>query len=273
MLHTHLHILKSDKIEDSIKNVPCICSIYEDVKPYRKIKTVQYKLDTIPDDDNTVDVPIGPYEFKLNFINHPNVYYFNESRADPKYYLNKLPNFYLLNNDYTISIFGDTRISGKKFIRPLTSFKSFPGQVVDFSSQYEINIFKKTYNIFDGDLIMVSPPKTILQEWRFFIVNSLIVDYCKYEWPHETKVAILNPELQVQAEKDVFKLAQSIIKNGLFDGHTYLTLDIALTGDYEFKIVEVNPGVSSGIYSASKEKIFLALVENIMNVKDIFDLI
>lgn len=168
--------------------------------------------------------------------------------------------------DFLFKIFGDTL-----FIRPDSGNKQFTGNLLNKDNfDYVLDIIN-IYNI-DNDLMcLISPAKNILKEWRFVIVNGEVISGSLYrDWTNggeltenDTKdIVLLKSKSKyelVDENSDVFKYCQKVSK--LYDADKAYTIDITLTDNNEYKVIEIGSFSCAGLYSNDLEKIIKSVNE------------
>jgi len=153
----------------------------------------------------------------------------------------------LLNKDFSIHRFGDlekpwTELPKEIFVRPISAWKPFAG----FSCprefvKSETNALYQLEHVLPHEMVVVFPKQDIMNEYRYWIVDSKISTSSSYGWEedHDFKIP--------PAETDDF------VKNVIpyFDniGVTDFVLDVAET-DCSFKLLEINALSTSGWYGA-----------------------
>lgn len=141
------------------------------------------------------------------------------------------------------------------FIRPSLDLKHFAGQVIrsDECAKWlteAIDCGSSSTQQMDKDLkIVVSPPRKIQAEWRWFVVGGKVIDGSMYRANgqliknHETHSAVIE-EAQTFADKWL--------------PNPNVVMDLALVDD-EVKVIEFNCINCSGFYNHDISKIFEAL--------------
>lgn len=143
------------------------------------------------------------------------------------------------------------------FTRPSEDLKQYSGQVIEagelwpwLKSMNEAVGGGSYYMSRDADIV-ISSPKEISAEWRWFIVDGKIVDGSMYRAHgqlrkiHETDKAVIN-EAQELADKWL--------------PHQCVVMDTALVGN-DIRVIEFNCINASGFYDNDVDKIFKALWE------------
>lgn len=177
---------------------------------------------------------------------------------------------YLLNNDYVMLPYGELlrkkeflfNVVGENdclFVRPDSGFKTFTGTVIRRDS-YEADV--KQLGFYDVDcsnIVIVSKPKNIYEEYRMICVDKQIVTGCMYK---------LNKKEHYSKEvpQEVFDYASKVADTWQPDN--CFTIDVCRTDD-GYKLVEVNSFSSSGFYQCDIEQIVVNA--NKMALKEVKD--
>lgn len=114
------------------------------------------------------------------------------------------------------------------------------------------------------DLVILSRPKEILGEHRFFIVNRKVVTQSTYKWKDAVDVRRDVPQVALNFARQVAK--------DLADFQGCYTLDVATTGDSLRncvpKVLELNSFSCAGFYACDPEKLVEAV--SIQAAKDYY---
>jgi hypothetical protein len=164
----------------------------------------------------------------------------------------------LLNGDGVISRFANARIDGKAFIRPCEDLKAFTGFVIDEDYltkwQFSINEGEKStrsLQLTNDTMVVVAPPKLVLREWRFFVVNGKVISGSQYRTAYSK-----NETADVDA--DVYAYAQNMADT--WNPAPCFAIDIASTeGGDRLSIVEMNCFNGSGVYLCDMARVFSAV--------------
>ena len=142
------------------------------------------------------------------------------------------------------------------FIRPSEDLKHFSGQVIDSKecADWLIDAMSLppesgTYAMDPKMEVVISTPKNIKAEWRWFIVDGKIVNGSMYRAHGQL---IKKPESDVE----VIREAQALADKWLPD--SCVVMDTALVYD-EVYVIEFNCINSSGFYGHDVKEIFTAL--------------
>lgn len=144
------------------------------------------------------------------------------------------------------------------FIRPSHDLKQFSGYVSMVSEA--LDFFKDAMNCtssgsyrIEPDLdIVVSTPKNIISEWRWFIVGNSVIDGSLYR--HRGELVKSHVE-----DNDIFNAAQISAMDWLLSA--CCVMDTCLLDDRQYKVVEFNCINGSGFYDYDIKKIMTALYE------------
>lgn len=167
-------------------------------------------------------------------------------------------------NDYVIiparevTAFLENTTEEKWFIRPSQDLKHFSGQVIDREECIQwiqdamACASSGSYQIGPDLMVVLSPPKDIQAEWRWFIVDGKIVSGAMYR--HNGRLVKYR-----ETNQDVIDEAQQIANYWL--PHRNCVMDIALV-DGLLYVIEFNCINGSGFYGHDVNAIFRALAED-----------
>lgn len=169
---------------------------------------------------------------------------------------------YLLNYDASIFTFGSFEPENDEFffIRPYEDSKTFAGTTMDgkeFRSWKNriINLKEDDGSTITANTeILVSNPKNIKKEFRFWIVDSNVVTWSLYKQGHRV---IYSSEV----DDGAWQLATRVAAGHWQPSRAYV-LDIALTEinySNQYRIVEAQCINASGLYAADVQKLVMAL--------------
>ena len=138
-------------------------------------------------------------------------------------------------------------------MKPNGTFKSFNGQLV---SKCQLEEFKKRvlqgeFHFDEEEKIVLAKKRSILEEYRLFIIDNKIITGCKYMYRYQLA-------LEKELPQEVVDFAQQVINN--WTPEKAFVLDIGKT-NLGYKVIEVNCINSAGVYLCDAEKIILALEE------------
>lgn len=159
---------------------------------------------------------------------------------------------YLLNDDYIMMplsevkrridyLFNTIGDGNSVFIRPSSGYKYFTGQL------FTRDTFIKDWQWVESfampeTLLVVSSPKKILQEYRFVVVDHVIITGSTYN--KDTKSYTVLNKLD-----DVFNQAQDILNDITYTPDDIFILDIAWHESGAYNILELNSFSCAGLYA------------------------
>ena len=161
----------------------------------------------------------------------------------------------LLNYDSVVCRFADVpKIDKSFFIRPCDDTKSIVGHVVNWSAYKEwrdrIATLGDTYSTLTSDtMVTVAPVKQILREYRFFVIDGVVVTGSLYKIGRQ---AHHSPDV----DPDVWSYAQRMVDT--WQPARGFVIDIALTAEGP-KVIEINCLNSAGFYSIDMSKLVQAV--------------
>lgn len=143
------------------------------------------------------------------------------------------------------------------FLRPSHDLKQFTGTVMEASEAEEwlndamLCDSSGSYQI-DADMpIVIDVPKNIQAEWRWFIVDGMVVSGSMYRF---------RGNLQLEEETDPLVIIEAQMLADKWLPNPTCVMDVALVDD-EVKIIEFNCINSSGFYANDVEAVFNALAK------------
>lgn len=165
----------------------------------------------------------------------------------------------LVNFDYKITDLQDMikyresyPISYPKFIRPVSPFKEFSGNVYtkkEFQKEYDFYINNR-----NGDkflICLISQYIKIDKEWRCIFINNEYVSGSQYMVNGELNLSPIVPP-------DVIKKAKELAADAYFQNIFDFVLDIGEV-DGIMKLIEVNAFETASFYAADLDKIYRTL--------------
>lgn len=169
---------------------------------------------------------------------------------------------YLLNDDYIMLPYGELKrkknylfkLFGDNdfiFVRPDSGFKTFTGDVVNYNNYEKEVDFLGFYDVDASNIVVISSPKNIEEEYRFICINKKIVTGCTYKINKEKNEIASFP-------KEAEQFAQEVANT--WQPESCFTIDIA-KHEGKYKLLEINSFSSSGFYQCDVEKIVLAANE------------
>ena len=161
-----------------------------------------------------------------------------------------------LNTDIELCRFQDVpQFQGEKFIRPDRDSKIFAGVVIDGEKfeEWQDQVIAMNVDLFPQTPVVLSSPKNIQKEYRFFIVDGKVITGSKY-YAH----CRLSEKELGEKEQEVVEYAQYTTQ--IWQPDRAYVIDIAMVAG-EYKVLEVNCFNSSGFYKSDVKKIFKAVME------------
>jgi hypothetical protein len=135
------------------------------------------------------------------------------------------------------------------FIRPNDHIKLFNGKIVYLKNLLEGNWENIPTNLIMDNLVLISPTKKIIKEFRFFLTRDNVISCSEYENNFEHEFTKKPPQ-----EAIVF--ANTIANNPWIPSPIF-ALDIALLEGGDYKIIELNPFNSCSFYNADIPRILI----------------
>ncbi len=179
--------------------------------------------------------------------------FYQKEHFDQKFYQKlHLP---LLNQDaqfYKVSDILTTQFNELLFIKPSSDQKAFQAGLLDSDTTIQQFIQSNPFQPFYlEETVLVAKPKTILEEYRFFIVDQKIVGESLYNVKGQVTV---HPHVP----KNIHSIAEEYLL--LYQPHEAFVMDLATTPDGVF-IIEYNCLNASGFYACNVENIVQKLQE------------
>jgi len=171
---------------------------------------------------------------------------------------------HLLNGQYIMLPFGeldrckdflfdtvgrDDRI----FVRPDSPLKLFTGQVVTretFAADLE---FMGFYEFPADSLVVVSSPRTILQEWRFVVAGGTVVAGCQYKSGDSL-------DYQPNYDDNALSLANAIAAID-YEPDPVWVIDICKTSEHEYRLLEIGGFSFADLYACNMPDVVAAVSE------------
>ncbi len=222
--------------------------------PYDLVKIIPFD-NKFPEGITEYDGPVILYGTTtlLRNISKCNKYYpgmwFNKETFKPSFWGNKIGDKWLNNESKVLRLYeviDNFKSNESLFIRPNDDFKSFTGQVFyrdDFELLY--NTIKKentNFNINTSTEVTISPVKKIISEWRFIIIDKIVVSSSRYKYHNRLHISGNIKDI----EEGALQLAEDIANNNWQISEAYV-LDICQVID-GFKVIEINCLNASGFY-------------------------
>ena len=173
------------------------------------------------------------------------------------YYPKLLP--YLLNQKYEIIQWKELIhnssyfLKTSMFIRPNSGKKVFTGRVIyeeDLHRQLDLEFNR----VEDNTLILISPVKEVIKEWRLFIIKNKVVTGCQFYENSELSVVPSYP-------REVENLALKV--SNIYNPDPVFVVDIGKINNDEYKVIELNGMSCSGLYACDAVKIVEAVEDSL----------
>jgi len=187
----------------------------------------------------------------------PGIYY-SKQFYDCSFYYPYLGRYLLNGNKYCFLPYGDL-IRNKEFIfttfgednaifiRPDKGDKPFTGKCVykeNFEREIEIAGF---YGFSNNQMVLISTPKNIEKEWRFFVVNKNIITGSLYR--------VGNNRVALEANDYEAKELAEHVASGEYQPDRAWVLDVCKTKCGNYYVLEVGCFSCSGMYGSDIDKI------------------
>ena len=139
-------------------------------------------------------------------------------------------------SSFTADIIGNM-VSNQAFIKPDSGFKSFTGDIIDYTEIGEHCRYLLNIGVSENELCIISSAKNIESfEFRFWIIDGKIITNSVYSWSDLSNFDKFEPD------EDMIKYVEKVIKNINIPA---FTIDICICDD-KFKVVEINNIYTSG---------------------------
>ena len=156
--------------------------------------------------------------------------------------------------DFSPSMFKD---QDNLFIRPDKDIKEFAGNVIkpdDFIRWYR-QIESKGWGVNENTDILVAPASRVDEEWRTYVVNSVVVDGSRYRKNRYQSIDHDFPN-------SVYDYAMEIVK--IWQPAPFFVLDICRVNN-DLNVLEIGDLHSAGWYASDKKKIIKAVSDYVEN--------
>jgi hypothetical protein len=215
--------------------------------------------------ENEHVIVIGSIELcKLVKKHRPNwVCYYDDYLFDFTSYVGQLHKL-LINEEYSgfyadteqmsefkWSIYKEHSLDSKVFLKPNNGDKPFAAQIVDLQHFDSFIESIKNYR----HLILASSPVEIRAEWRCIVSNKTkkVITSSLYRWDGNSTYVVGSP-LEV---KDIATQALNLYDTKDIDLYT---IDVCLTKDGTYKIVELNSFSAAAIYASEEDTIINEII-------------
>lgn len=139
------------------------------------------------------------------------------------------------------------------FIRPVSPFKTFSGQVFASRDKFveEYNFMVRNKNVDPKLLCMVSDAKQIDQEYRCIFINNEHVSSSKYMDKGQ-------PSIEPSVPERVIDFAKMLSKNTYFQNVFNFVIDVGVCNDTLY-MIEVNAFETASFYAADLDLVYKTL--------------
>lgn len=143
------------------------------------------------------------------------------------------------------------------FIKPTKDLKTLDPGILKAGVSIEQFILSTAYRkeIY-AEKLLIAPVKSILAEYRFFVINEKIVAGSQYKLADKVQYSNTIPS-------EVLNTAAEYAK--LYQPHDIFTMDLAVMLNGDIRIVEYNCWNGSGLYASDKKTLFSAVKEYMAN--------
>lgn len=140
------------------------------------------------------------------------------------------------------------------FIRPNEDLKAFSGAVTTAQeiTRWSESIDSGNFHFMDDILVAIAPPKNILAEWRWFVVDGKVIDGSAYR---------MKGQLKSSHEDDAAVISEAQTLADQWLPNQTVCMDLALTEE-GMKVIEFNAMNSSGFYAHDIQKVVSAITES-----------
>lgn len=168
----------------------------------------------------------------------------------------------MLNADATVFPFNEIpAFNGVRFIRPVHDTKSFTGMVLSGTefTDWQKKIIGSHTQMHDEVPSVVSTWKDIQSEWRFFVIDGVVVTGSHYKGKYRMIVSRI--DLDYEVDREAFEYAQRCVD--VWAPADVFVLDVARIvterNTTEYRIIEVNSFNCSGMYDSDVGSIIRAV--------------
>lgn len=162
----------------------------------------------------------------------------------------------IVNSDIRVGRFWDVKLHENAFVRPMGDSKTFAGEVFtpdNWDNFQEFYRYTKSH-LDTNEMVMVSSPKKIEYEVRYFVIDGAIIGKSLYVSGGQVRYSDRTPE----ASDD---FARSCIAS--WTPNRAFVLDTAYvrtdSGLFEWRVLELNNFNAAGLYAVDVQKIIFAV--------------
>ena len=188
----------------------------------------------------------------LAFYSEPSFDQFNYSRC--------IPNHLLLNGEAKFSTFGKIkhqRFPRAVFVKPTHDLKAFPGVIVEAGMTVGEEVYSRPQDssLTEDEVVLYSPLKDVVKEYRSFVVDGKIIDSSIYKIGSKVKY-----EVPTDFEREQLQEFFDILKDH-YEPHYVYVVDFAKLEDGSLVVVEYNCFNCAGMYAVDRAKVFKAVID------------
>lgn len=188
------------------------------------------------------------------------VAFYSEPSFDQLNYSQVIPKNLLLNGEALFSTLGkikDSTFSFPVFIKPTRDLKAFAGIIVEPGRTVGEEVYGRPQDssLTEDEIVLYSPLKNIVKEFRNFIVGSKIIDSSIYKIGAKVQYAVPSEDERRKIEE----FFEELVKH--YEPHDVYVVDFALLDTGEMVVVEYNCLNCAGMYSVDRRKVFKAIID------------
>ena len=192
--------------------------------------------------------------------------YYGAPLLNSKYMMMGL-NDVLRNEDNIFEVFGTDKV----FIRPSNGYKTFTGQVLSKDNfKEEFDTLTKSYGGLDmNTLVLFAPPQDIDEEWRFIVVDGVVVSGSLYmdSKNRPTWEAYYDKPCENPMAYSFARICAEI-----YQPDKAFTIDVCRLKDGSFKMIEINSLCCASWYGNDFNKVINAMNRLcIKEYEDVYD--
>ena len=253
-----MHWIIQENLYKEVAFIDLLQAVEKCGAPYNVVKVVPFSHDLIPEPEITGQIVVMGATTMIGIAKErgwsPGAFY--NSNFDHAVWVKNMGDE-LLNYEAEICRFADINPTYNPFfVRPSEDRKIFSGQIID-KANFEVwkrsteQVNYSGYSTLTPDtMVVVSPLKVIHGEWRFFVVDGIIVTGSLYKRGDR----VIHLPLIHGEDAEVY--ATSMVEKWQPD--RAFVIDVALT-DSGYKVIEYNCLNSAGFYKSDVDRIVFAI--------------
>lgn len=157
------------------------------------------------------------------------------------------------------SVFARFESDGHVFIKPDDNDKRFHGEKVSEDNRDKWYEYAQFYGAPKESLALVARPSHINAEWRLVVANRKIVTGSMYKADGRTTMGPIDPTWQF--DRGAMDFADEVIASTEWQPAPIYALDVCMTEDEKYRLMEVGSVNCCGLYSCDVEKVIDAASE------------